>query len=52
LHGNCRRKLPKPKRKGYKFSGWYTKKKGGAKIKSSTKMPANNVTYYAHWKKK
>jgi uncharacterized repeat protein (TIGR02543 family) len=45
-------KLPTPKRKGYKFKGWYTKKSGGAKIKSSTKAPARNVTYYAQWRKK
>jgi uncharacterized repeat protein (TIGR02543 family) len=42
-------KLPAPKRTGYKFKGWYTKKSGGAKIASATKMPANNVTYYAQW---
>jgi uncharacterized repeat protein (TIGR02543 family) len=45
-------KLKTPKRAGYKFKGWYTKKSGGKKIKSITKMPAKNVTYYAHWKKK
>jgi uncharacterized repeat protein (TIGR02543 family) len=45
-------KLPTPKRKGYKFKGWYTKKSGGAKITASTEMPAKNVTYYAQWKKK
>jgi uncharacterized repeat protein (TIGR02543 family) len=45
-------KLPSPKRKGYKFKGWYTKKSGGKKIKASTKMPAGNVTYYARWKKR
>jgi uncharacterized repeat protein (TIGR02543 family) len=45
-------KLPTPKRKGYKFKGWYTKKSGGAKITSATEMPAKNVTYYAQWKKK
>jgi uncharacterized repeat protein (TIGR02543 family) len=45
-------KLPTSKRNGYKFKGWYTKKSGGEKIKSSTKMPAKNVTYYAHWKKR
>jgi uncharacterized repeat protein (TIGR02543 family) len=45
-------KLPAPKRAGYKFKGWYTKKSGGKKIKTATKMPAKNVTYYAQWKRK
>ena len=47
-------KLPKPTRKGYKFKGWYTKKKGGKKISSSTKVSFTGAskTYYAHWKKK
>jgi uncharacterized repeat protein (TIGR02543 family) len=45
-------KLPAPKRAGYKFKGWYTKKSGGTKIKAATKMPAKNVTYYAQWKRK
>jgi uncharacterized repeat protein (TIGR02543 family) len=44
--------LPTPTRSGYKFKGWYTKKSGGKKIKSSTKMPAGNMTYYAQWLKK
>lgn len=42
--------LPTAKRKGYLFSGWYTSKKGGRKISSSTKCTASR-TYYAHWKK-
>jgi uncharacterized repeat protein (TIGR02543 family) len=46
-------KLPSPKRKGYKFTGWYTKKKGGARIRGAatvkTKKPQ---TLYAHWKRK
>jgi len=44
-------KLPKVTKKGYKFSGWYTKAKGGSKIKTTTKI-TKNATYYAHWKKK
>ena len=46
-------KLPKPKRRGYKFKGWYTKKKGGRKVtaKSIVKSSASHVLY-AHWKKK
>jgi uncharacterized repeat protein (TIGR02543 family) len=45
-------KLKTPKRAGYKFKGWYTKKKGGKKIKSSTRMPKKDMTWYAQWKKK
>ena len=40
--------LPKATRKGYTFKGWYTKKSGGSKIKTSTKV-TKNVTYYARW---
>ena len=44
-------KLPAtPKRSGYTFSGWYTKKTGGSKIGVNTK-PSKSVTYYAQWKK-
>jgi len=55
-------KFPKkPKRKGYKFMGWYTKKKGGIEIKK--KYPdwwmyyhsfvlETKKTYYARWRKK
>jgi uncharacterized repeat protein (TIGR02543 family) len=41
-------KLPKVKKKGYVFKGWYTKKKGGSKVKTSSKV-SKNVTYYARW---
>lgn len=45
-------KLPTPKRAKYTFSGWYTKKSGGTKITSSSKITAKkNITLYAHWKK-
>ena len=40
-----------PKRTGYNFKGWYSKKSGGTKISVSTK-PAKRVTYYAQWTKK
>lgn len=43
-------KLPTAQRKGYTLEGWYTAKKGGAKITSSTKI-TKNQTVYAHWKK-
>jgi uncharacterized repeat protein (TIGR02543 family) len=47
-------KLPTPKRGGYKFKGWYTKHKGGARVNSSTIMKSNKntLTLYARWKKK
>jgi uncharacterized repeat protein (TIGR02543 family) len=41
-------KLPKVKKKGYVFKGWYTKQKGGSKVKTSSKV-SKNVTYYARW---
>lgn len=41
--------LPTPTRVGYTFTGWYTSKSGGTQVSSSTVMPANNVTIYAHW---
>ena len=44
--------LPSPKKKGYTFSGWYTKKKGGTKITASSKVKiTKTTTLYAHWKK-
>lgn len=46
-------KLVTPTRKGYKFTGWYTKKKGGKKISARSKVTVTkNTTLYAHWKKK
>jgi len=51
--GNKYGKLPKPTRSGYTFKGWYTKKKGGVKIKSKDKIPkVKTKTLYAHWKKR
>ena len=45
------KKLPTtPKRSGYSFKGWYTKKTGGKKITVSTK-PKSTVTYFAQWEK-
>jgi len=44
-------KLPTtPKRSGYTFNGWYTKKTGGTKITANTK-PTKSISYYAQWKK-
>lgn len=42
--------LPKATRKGYSFKGWYTKKSGGTKVKSTTKVNGN-MTLYAQWSK-
>lgn len=43
--------LPVSTRTGYTFLGWYTSKdaNSGTKISSTTKMPLNGATYYAHW---
>jgi len=44
-------KLPTtPKRVGYAFKGWYTKKTGGTKITKNT-VAKKKVTYYAQWTK-
>lgn len=45
--------LSKPTKKGYKFKGWFTKKKGGKKITKDTKVffTKASVTYYAKWVK-
>lgn len=42
-------KLPTVTRKGYRFLGWYTKKKGGKKVTAKTKAKKNQVLY-AQWK--
>ena len=39
-----------PKRSGYIFNGWYTKKNGGTKISKNT-VPKMDVIYYAQWTK-
>jgi len=47
------KKLPaasKMNKSGYTFMGWYTAKKGGSKLKKTTKVKKNK-TYYAQWKK-
>jgi len=43
--------LTSPKRSGYTFEGWYTKKSGGRKITKNTKL-TKTTTFYAHWNKK
>ncbi len=45
--------LTTPKRSGYNFAGWYTKKSGGTWInKSKYNSNASKHTLYAHWVKK
>ena len=41
--------LPTPTKEGYDFKGWHTALTGGIQISENTPMPADNVTYYAHW---
>ena len=41
--------LPTTERIGYTFDGWWTEQNGGTKVEPTSKMPAANVTYYAHW---
>lgn len=42
--------LPQAFRRGYKFTGWFTKARGGSKVTATT--PCNgNMTCYAHWSK-
>ena len=44
--------LKTPKRSNYKFKGWYTKKNGGQKVTSSTKVKkSRSHTLYAQWNK-
>ena len=45
-------KVYTPKRKGYKFLGWYTKKSGGKLVDKDTLITkTRNHTLYAQWKK-
>jgi uncharacterized repeat protein (TIGR02543 family) len=39
-----------PKRTGYAFQGWYTRKSGGTKITTNTIINKNTI-YYAQWAK-
>lgn len=50
--GNKYGTLPKVKKKGWKFEGWWTAKSGGKKVTQSTKMTtAKNQKLFAHWSK-
>lgn len=43
--------LPTPTRDGYEFKGWYTAKKKGKKVTSTTKVTTSKAhTLYAQWK--
>ena len=42
--------LPKVKRNGYTFAGWYTAKTRGTKVSVNTKV-TRNLNLYAHWSK-
>ena len=42
--------IPRARKKGYAFVGWYTQKDGGEKITESTVF-TKNQSVYAHWKK-
>lgn len=43
--------LPSATRDGYEQTGWYTKKSGGSKVTSDTKVTATSThTLYAQWK--
>lgn len=42
--------LPKVKRNGYTFAGWYTAKTRGTKVSVNTKV-TRNLKLYAHWTK-
>ncbi|MBR3133250.1 MAG: InlB B-repeat-containing protein, partial [Clostridia bacterium] len=48
-YGSTLGTLPAVSRTGYTLDGWYDAKSGGNEISSSTTVPANDVTYYAHW---
>lgn len=38
-----------PKRDGFDFDGWYTRKSGGTKIESLDEIQSGNAVLYAHW---
>ena len=43
--------LPTVSRVGYTFDGWWTAANGGTRINTSTRVPNNNVTYFARWQR-
>ncbi|MDR1768895.1 MAG: InlB B-repeat-containing protein, partial [Propionibacteriaceae bacterium] len=53
VYGSKYGSLAKVKRSGYKFTGWYTKKKGGKRVKAAAIVKSTKtLKLYAHWKKK
>ncbi|MBR3133049.1 MAG: InlB B-repeat-containing protein [Clostridia bacterium] len=50
-YGNTLGTLPSPVEPGYTLVGWYTEPTGGTEVTSSTTVPLNGATYYAHWYK-
>lgn len=46
--------LPNTTRDGYSFDGWYTSKRGGSRVSSSTRVDGEDeeITIYAHWTEK
>jgi uncharacterized repeat protein (TIGR02543 family) len=48
----ARYELPSASKTGYNFDGWWTAAKGGTEVKTTTKVPDKDHTFYAHWKLK
>ena len=44
--------LPRAKRTGHAFLGWYTKSSGGRKVTASSQASASVKTLYARWRRK
>ena len=44
--------LPRAKRTGYKFLGWYTKSSGGQKVTAATLVSKSTSKLFAHWNRK
>ena len=41
--------LPTPTRSQYSFLGWFTESSGGTQVTTSSTVPANATTLWAHW---
>ena len=41
--------LPTSTKTGYEFDGWFTLETGGDVITATSKIPAKDTTYFAHW---
>lgn len=44
--------LPRAKRTGYTFLGWYTKASGGRKVTTETLVRSSTANLHAHWSRK